>query len=542
MSKKSQLLFCSVFLAGLFFLTHCASTQKSNSASSRLKSISQKGTSIYYYLVSQLENFEGSGDTSIFYLEKSIKKNPQSTHLVIQKAYQLARENKISAALKLAQKVYNKDAGNVDLNILMGKIFTTEGNSQNAIHYYKRAIQIDEKAYEAYQLLARQYLAIGERRQAIDILKKIISFNPENLQASYYLASIYAAEKEYSKALAIYEEMLEVEENDPQILNLIAEIFLAQKDYKKALQALIKIKDLYPHELRVQVRIGLLYYELKDHPNAIKTFKEILTLNPNSDKIQYYLGLLYQERGELAAALDYFEDIPPDSEFYKDALQIRVILYKKLNQLQKAFVLAKSAVDRNPQDPLYYDMLASLFVADQNYAKAIAVLRKGLQKNPNNEMILFALGVLYEKTGDWRTSIDFMRSVLVQNEKNILALNFIGYTYAEHNENLTEAKTFIERALRLKPDDGFVVDSLGWLHFQQGDYAKALELLSKADRLSPNEPTILEHLGDVHLRLRDKRRARTYFERALFELQKKSGIDAREQKIITDLKTKIGNL
>ena len=56
------------------------------------------------------------------------------------------------------------------------------------------------------------------------------------------------------------------------------------------------------------------------------------------------------------------------------------------------------------------------------------------------------------------------------------------------------------RAMKLKPDSGYITDSLGWVYFQKGEYEKALEYLEKASSLQPEDPTITEHLGDVYLK------------------------------------------
>lgn len=525
----------------LLFVADCGSTRSRKPESA--KAVSEKGGSLYYYLVSQLENIRGKEDSSLFYLEKSLKKNPGSPFLLTQKAYQLARKNRLDDALGLAEKALAKAPNDAAVNVLLGKIYTSQNRSARAISHYERGLSADPNNEETINLLAREYLGGGQTGKAIDVLKSFIARNPELESATHHLGNIYVFHlKDYPKAVALYEGLLALQPDEPRILRILAEIFLAQKNYGKALEAFRKVVTLQPQDLNSLVRIGLLQYEQKNFDGAIATFKSILNQSPKADRVLYYLGLLHQQKKDDEAAIRYYNQINPPSDHYSEAIVRQAVLLRNLKQSDKAFALAKEAVQKKPKIPDFYDLLSSLYIMDRDYAKAIAVLRDGIKQIPNNEPLLFALGVAYEKMGDWEKSIDAMRQVLALNQENAMALNFVGYTYAERALNLDEAHALIEKALKLKPNDGFIVDSLGWLHFQQGDLQKALSLVEKANALSPNEPTILEHLGEIHLKKKDKRRALYFFELSLFQLRKKEDKDGADERQIKRIEEKIGNL
>jgi Flp pilus assembly protein TadD len=97
-----------------------------------------------------------------------------------------------------------------------------------------------------------------------------------------------------------------------------------------------------------------------------------------------------------------------------------------------------------------------------------------------------------------------MEKVIALDPKNATALNYLGYTFADRNMRLPEAEQLIRRALEIRPDDGYFLDSLAWVHFRRGDYKRAEEELLRALRFVPDDPVILEHLGDVlHAQGRD---------------------------------------
>ena len=122
-----------------------------------------------------------------------------------------------------------------------------------------------------------------------------------------------------------------------------------------------------------------------------------------------------------------------------------------------------------------------------------------------------------------------MKTVISLDAKNANALNYLGYTYAELGENLDEAEHLIKEALKQKPDDGYITDSLGWVYFKKGLLIKALKYLKKAVSLVPDDPIILEHLGDAYLKTSDKKKALQFYKRSL--LKKEKDRDDLEKKI-----------
>jgi tetratricopeptide (TPR) repeat protein len=108
-----------------------------------------------------------------------------------------------------------------------------------------------------------------------------------------------------------------------------------------------------------------------------------------------------------------------------------------------------------------------------------------------------------------------MRRILDIHPENADALNYIGYTYAEQGIRLDEAMGLIQKALNIKPDSAYIIDSLGWVYYQKGLYDEALKYLLEAAKLVPNDPTIIEHLGDVYFKKRMYEKSLEKYEKAL---------------------------
>ena len=81
--------------------------------------------------------------------------------------------------------------------------------------------------------------------------------------------------------------------------------------------------------------------------------------------------------------------------------------------------------------------------------------------------------------------------------------------------NLDEAEQLIRRALEVSPQDGYYVDSLGWVYYQRGDYEKAADHLERAVELVGDDPTITEHLADAYRQLQKTQQALRLYNQAL---------------------------
>ena len=125
--------------------------------------------------------------------------------------------------------------------------------------------------------------------------------------------------------------------------------------------------------------------------------------------------------------------------------------------------------------------------------------------------------------------MEAMRKVIAIDPKHSNALNYLGYTYADLGQNLDEAEQLIKEALKYKPNDGYITDSLGWVYYKKGDFEKALKYLQKAVDLVPDDPIMLEHLGDAYLKLNDKVNALKYYKKSLQHREKDK--EALEEKI-----------
>jgi tetratricopeptide (TPR) repeat protein len=185
-----------------------------------------------------------------------------------------------------------------------------------------------------------------------------------------------------------------------------------------------------------------------------------------------------------------------------------------------------------PDNPEFMLYLGSFYEEKEEFEKAENVLKKGLEIDSDNTSLHFRLGVVYDKWGRKEASIEEMKTVISLDPLHANALNYLGYTYAELGENLDEAERLIKAALKQKPDDGYITDSLGWVYYKKGHFIKALKYLEKAVNIVPDDPIILEHLGDAYLKISDKKKALQFYRRSLLKKEKdKADLEKKIQEL-----------
>jgi tetratricopeptide (TPR) repeat protein len=133
--------------------------------------------------------------------------------------------------------------------------------------------------------------------------------------------------------------------------------------------------------------------------------------------------------------------------------------------------------------------------------------------------------------GEFEKMIAQMNEVLRLEPNHADAMNYLGYSYADRGIHLDEALKLVLKAMSLKPNMGYITDSLGWVYFKLGQYEKASVELEKANQLTPNDPVITEHLADSYFHLRRTEKAIELYEKALKLDPKPDQIERLKSKI-----------
>jgi Flp pilus assembly protein TadD len=131
----------------------------------------------------------------------------------------------------------------------------------------------------------------------------------------------------------------------------------------------------------------------------------------------------------------------------------------------------------------------------QVYSKGIATITDPARPN---WLIYYFRGICNERAKNWKDAEADLKQALKLYPDQPHVLNYLGYSWIDQHVNLDEGMQMIRRAVEQRPDDGYIVDSLGWAYYRLGNYDEAVKNLERAVELKPDDPTINDHLGDAY--------------------------------------------
>ena len=231
------------------------------------------------------------------------------------------------------------------------------------------------------------------------------------------------------------------------------------------------------------------------------------------------IGDMMAEQGNLEAAIEAYEAVAPQSPMSYLAKLRQARALHDLDHGEEAFALLEDLAAEEPDRIDALVQLGDLLRHDENYAESEAAYSRAIERlgevRPEHWTLLYARGIAYERTKRWpRAEADFLHALELQPEQPFV-LNYLGYSWVDMGMHLDRAKGMLNRAVELRPDDGYIVDSLGWVHFRLGDYDAAVDTLERAVELEPADPVINDHLGDAYWRVGRRREARYQWQRVL---------------------------
>lgn len=441
----------------------------------------------------------------------------------------LALQGLIDDAKLVFEKAQKISPERIEARLGLLNIYKSQGNINSAIKQAMAIIAIEPSFAEVWGELCKLHVANKAYKKALKAAKRaydIDSNNPENILLYAFSLEMNGKSK---KAISLYESLLRINPSNGDVIQRMVELY---KEFGELEDALNLLKDAEERSGKVSAGLRLqmvyIYWELEEYQKASSLLDDLSKRFPESDRIVYMSGLGQEKIGRFTAAIQTYLTIEPASSFYAHGAYRSIILYLQLNDTENAILLAKKMVrtdQKNNKD--FYMLLAQIYSDNKSYESAVELLEEAYKRHPHEIRFLFTKAVYLEKKGDYRGSVETLKEVIKKDEKHTSALNFLGYLYAERGENLEEAVRLIKKALELKPDDGFYLDSLGWVYFQKEEYPLALKTLLKANELAPNEGVILEHISDVYKVLGNEKKALEYIEAAT-----KARIDERDKERI----------
>lgn len=265
--------------------------------------------------------------------------------------------------------------------------------------------------------------------------------------------------------------------------------------------------------------IGVALARERNPEMALMFLRIGVTLDPRADVIAMVLGQFLDDAGRHEAANALYDAVPSGSPMKPTAVVRMAENIDSMGDRSEAIRRLRNISTANPDQPEAFSVLGDTLRADKQFAEAAKVYSKVIDMvegdEPGDWRYYYVRGISYERNKEWpKAEADFKRALELRPDQPQV-LNYLGYSWVDQGVNLVEALAMIEKAVAAAPNDGYIIDSLGWAYYRLGRYDEAVETLERAVMLKPNDPEINDHLGDAYWRAGRKLEARFQYNIAM---------------------------
>lgn len=514
------------------------------------------------YLAGRVARSQRDNEAAAQYYREALERDPAAKQ-ILEDAFQLkVATGQFAEAEALARQLLSRQADHKIANLFLGIAAFTNKNFRAAENHFKLVgkAPIAEltanlsrawmefargRTNEAIKLSAQvsspqtegsQHIELMHRAMIADLAKKravsrqayaqLHRKSPRHLRAAEAYARHAAFWGDRELADSILKPLLTTNNPNPLLKELADDIAAGKKvslianDVKEGLSEVFQgIGEALAGDGVIDA--GQLYLQLA------------LFVRPDFIIAHYSLGELYDQLKSYDLAAAAFDRVPRESPLWLNAQLRKAYDLNSAERVEDAKVLLTELVKAYPDDMRSHYTLGNLLRGNKEYAQAIEHYNQAIAKlGPDDKShwsVYYARGVCYERVKDWPKAEIDLKKALELDPNQELTLNYLGYSWVDQSLNLKEAMELIRRAVQLRPNDGYFVDSLGWAYYRQKDYPQAVKQLERAVELKPDDPVINDHLGDAYWHVDRKLEAKFQWKQAL-DLKPESDEEAKIRK------------
>ncbi len=459
-----------------------------------------------------LEVSSGNIASAEKFAERVLKFNDQHRLSLLVLGLKSMREGKAALARQYFQKSAYTPIGELSAALLTGWTYASEKNLQGALTELEKLKR--NQAFENFRLFHAGLIAdmVQDRNRAEVFYKSAYEKAGTSLRVVQAYGSYLDRTDRKDQAAKIYELFLKSTQENPLVRSALdalkagkqAEPFINTASGGAA-EALYSIAGALTDERSIDIALVYARLALSSYPE----FAEGQTL----------LGEVYTQMKLHEQAIAAYDRIESDSPLRSSADIQTATNLNQLNRFDDAVKVLKALVAREPENYNALLSLGNLYRLNEKWLDAADAYTQALARvdepGAKNWSVYYFRGIAFERAGRWENAEPDFRKALRFQPEQASVLNYLGYSLIEKRINLTEAFEMVEKAVSLRPNDGYIVDSLGWGHYQLGRYEEAAKLLERAAGLRPEDAVINDHLGDALWRVGRKLEAKFQWQYAL---------------------------
>lgn len=511
-----------------------------------LLAVNHSGSSYELFSIGYQLEMEGNVKGAIEYYIAALKDDSTASELYYALANACYRIRKFDDGIEYAKQGLNFVKDSTELYGMIAAGYIAKGDLKNAINYYSMIRELKPADVSIIQTISLLYEGLGNLNTAQQVLMEIPD-SLKNTEVYNRLGTIAGKSKNYAEAINYFKMALIADTTNHtalvgigtgfNILNLkdsaiyyyeratrydnsidlrkrLLDLYGDTENYEKMIKIAHEILNTDYYDSFVRRNLGFALYKSGMLNEALSEFLISAGLNSQDDYSRFYIARINLEQRNLDAAQRAIEEaIKINPEFIELWVYAGFIALDKKEFKNAKYYFSEAAYHNADISQIYY-LLGATSEMDSDYTNAYFFYKKSIKLNPSSLPGLSALANLCDRIEKKQEAFRTFEKIILFDSTDATALNYVGYTYAERAESLEYALNLVERAISIEPNNGYFIDSRGWIYYQQGDYESALNDLKRASELV-EDAIILEHLGDVYVKLNEIEKAIEVYQKVL---------------------------
>lgn len=420
--------------------------------------------------------------------------SPQARQIL---AALLVNQSQLADAKPHLEKWLAADPANIGASFLqLSKLLARHKDRQAVLQLLQSLAQPYPQVPEARLAVAQAAWTAGAQQIALDESLAALKLKPD-----WELAALFHAQalqrRSDADAASFLADYLKSHPQARDARLTYARLLVASKRYDEARKEFETLLAAQPGNGDLTMAVALLSVQARDYDMAETLFKRVLQSDyKDPDAARLYLGQLYEERKRYDDALQAYSTVHQGEHYINAQARYAGVLAKQGKLQEARDHLHGVSAQNNQQRVQLTEAEAQLLREANKYQEAYDILGRALTEMPNYPDLLYDHAMAAEKVQRYDVLEADLRKLIEIRPDHAHAYNALGYTLADRNERLPEARSLIETALNLAPEDPFILDSMGWVLFRMGQNKEALDYLQRAFVQRP-DPEIAAHLGEV---------------------------------------------
>lgn len=497
------------------------------------------------YLAARHASVERDASSAAAFYRSALRSDPKNNELLDRAFISSLADGDIDEAVKLAERVLTIDKTNRVARLVVGVRDLKAKKYGPAQQNLNQSIRGPITDLVATLLASWASFGAGDSKAAIANIDKLAGPEWYPIFKDLHAGLILELANRQKEAGARFEKAYKLDESALRVADAYARWLSRNKD-EAAAQAIYEAYDkrLARHPLIQEgireTKAGKKLAPLVDTPQAgaaealygigasltrrggedlaLVYLQLSLYLAPNHSLALLSLGDLYEAVKKPNMAIKAYERVPANSPLKRNAQIQMATNLDAADRSDEAIKILKDVTAEDPKDLEAIMALGNVERGRKKFSECAQTYTQGIDALPAIEksswVYFYFRGICEERSKQWaRAEVDMKKALELQPEQPHV-LNYLGYSWIDQGVNLDEGMKLIKRAVDQRPDDGYIVDSLGWAYYRIGNYEDAAKTLERAIDLKPEDPTINDHLGDAYWKVGRKLEARFQWQHA----------------------------